>query len=400
MALKLHNLFASPMGRISVFAMILIVGAVILYLLVIYREPVKEAPSRILEKAEEYIYENKLNEFDKEKNISPVPPQQTAKPSAPKIPEEPKSIPSAPVSPQQTTAKGAINVPSPRRGGSRSVVSRRVVQEVVLPVCLYQKTTTNSSTTVSDEIDIAPYGRLLRCELAKTISTSSLETPLIALVTESLYWDGVEIIPAGVEVHGKVSGNPSRDRIGTATSWTVVYPFRDHRSAYQLQLTGIALDCNRSEHMYGKSDGTAGIRGIVRTNADAAKTAGYIASFISGLGSGLVTQNNTYTGGSTLQTSGGTWKDALGRALENSCEKIATDLLAEAAKEVTYVEAQAGTEFYIYVTEIIDPAKAARGKMPAKGILTDSGRNDDPVIENNSQSTDSKIFARKVKPPK
>ena len=393
---SLHRVFSSPVGKMTVFFVILIGGIGLLVLVQIYREPVREAPKNALHKAEEFIYEAKISEYDDRKSPEIHIPAPTEKKTVKEQPKEKRT-------PVKTDTEKVIVTPSLGRGQRNPPTGRRVVREAVLPLCLYQKTTVKESTTVSDEVDIAPYGRLLRCELAKSISTNSLETPLIALVTEPLYWDGVEIIPAGVEVHGKVSGNPSRDRIGTSNSWIVVYPFRDHRSAYQLQLTGIALDCNRSEHMFGKSDGTAGIRGIVRSNADSAKMAGYIASFISGLGSGLVTQNNTYTGGSTLQTSGGTWKDAIGKALENSAEKIATDLLSAAAKEVTYVEAEAGTEFYIYVTEIIDPAKAARGKMPANGLLTKLQGNpdSDSSFDSNTQSSgESRVFARKVKAPK
>lgn len=137
-----------------------------------------------------------------------------------------------------------------------------------------------------------------------------------------------------------------------------------------MQLTGIALDCNRTDTSWGKSDGTAGIRGIVISNADAARAAGYIASFISGLGQGMVKETTEYVGNSTRETTGGTWKDILGKAFSNSAEKIATDMLQQAAKEVSYVEAEAGTEFYIYVQQVVDPTQAARGKMSAGNKLT------------------------------
>ena len=45
---------------------------------------------------------------------------------------------------------------------------------------------------------------------------------------------------------------------------------------------------------------------------------------------------------------------------------MAKNYLDAASKEVAYIEAEAGTEFYIYVQQIIDPAKAARGKMTAE----------------------------------
>ena len=105
--------------------------------------------------------------------------------------------------------------------------------------------------------------------------------------------------------------------------------------------------------------------------------AAVFAKFISGVGSGMVSQRNDYIGGSTISTTGGDWKDSIGTGLKEAFQQVAKNYLDQAAKEVAYIEAEAGTEFYIYVQQIIDPAKAARGKMTAQNnyLTRPSGTN-------------------------
>ena len=374
--MKLHHIVNSP--AMKVFAYILLLAVTVAGLLAVreYKQPVREAGSRTVRKAQDYVYSREIKMFGEknreslpEPSVKPESPP-SAKPEKEQEPDwmkpQPQTQPASRPKPQPTPGRpqrpAARPVqPRPQRAAPRSVTA----SEVILPLCLYEKSSISDTTTVPDDVDIAPYGRLLRCELANTISTASNQTPIIGLVTEALWWDGVEIIPAGVEVHGTVSGMTG-GRIGTGSSWKVVYPFRDDRSAYQLDLTGIALDCNRTENNWGKSDGSYGIRGRLISNADQAQLAAVFAKFISGIGEGMVSQRNDYTGGSTISTTGGTWKDAIGSGMKEAFQQVAKNYLDAASKEVAYIEAEAGTEFYIYVQQIIDPAKAARGKMTAE----------------------------------
>src|SRR5581483_8847357 len=48
--------------------------------------------------------------------------------------------------------------------------------------------------------DFAPFGRLIPCELVITVDSSSIQTPIIGLVTEDIFHHGQLIIPAGTEV--------------------------------------------------------------------------------------------------------------------------------------------------------------------------------------------------------
>ena len=359
----------------KVIAYILLLAITIVGLLAVreYKQPVREAGNRTVRKAQDYVYSRDIKMFGDRNRESLPEAQPETKPEKPSDDPDwvkPKAVPrqNIPVKKPQRSVRRPMQQRQPQR-----VVRKEA--EVALPLCLYAKTTDSGTTTVADDVDIAPYGRLLRCELANTISTASNQTPIIALVTEALWWDGVEIIPAGVEVHGTVSGMTG-GRIGTGSSWKVVYPFRDERSAFQLDITGIALDCNRTESNWGKSDGSFGIRGRLISNADQAKMAAVFAKFISGVGTGMVSQNYNYTGGSTISTTGGSWKDSIGSGLKDAFQQVAKNYLDAAAKEVAYIEAEAGTEFYIYVQQIIDPSKAARGKMTAQNNrLTSQNRN-------------------------
>ena len=374
--MKLHSIITSPAMKVIAYILLLAVTIVGLLAVRECKQPVREAGSRTVRKARDYVYSRDIKMFG-DRNRESLP---EAKPEV--KPEKPSDDPDWVKQPKVSVPRQNIPAKRPQRPVRRppqqrqpARVIRRDTPEVVLPLCLYAKTSDSGTTTVADDVDIAPYGRLLRCELANTISTASNQTPIIALVTEALWWDGVEIIPAGVEIHGTVSGMTG-GRIGTGSSWKVIYPFRDERSAFQLDITGIALDCNRTESNWGKSDGSFGIRGRLISNADQAKMAAVFAKFISGVGTGMVSQRNDYTGGSTISTTGGSWKDSIGSGLKDAFQQVAKNYLDAAAKEVAYIEAEAGTEFYIYVKQIIDPSKAARGKMTAQNnLLTSQSRN-------------------------
>ncbi len=364
MKLSLHKYITSPAAKVVLFALLIALVLCGLYMIHMHKEPVRDQVAATIKKSDEYVFRKNVKEFEiPAKKPAPAKPEAEPAPE-PYVPEEVQK-------PETPSKPGTVVVPDRNRKSSGRAITRgiRPIQETVLPICLYSAAQ-SGTTTVADGIDIAPFGRKIRCELANTISTGSLQTPIIALVTEPLWWDGVEIIPAGVEVHGKVSGGPARDRIGAASTWTVVYPFRDGRSAYQMQLTGTVLACSNIDGVWGDEDGSAGIIGIVKGNSDNAKLAGFAAKFISGLGSGMVSQD--YNTWGTVSTTGGTWKDSLGKGLESAFSEYAKDILAQAAKELTYVEAQAGTEFYIYVEQIIDPSQAKRGKMTAGNTLTDA----------------------------
>ena len=231
----------------------------------------------------------------------------------------------------------------------------------VPPIGLY--TAKLSSIPPNPKAQSAPYGQLLRCELVQTCITSNLQTPIIGMVTEPLWWNGNEIIPAGVIVHGVAASSPMRDRVGAGTKWVLVWPHRNEWNGKRLILDAIALACDRTENAWSKIDGSAGIKGDVISNDDQQRMYAYMASFISGLGEGMVSENEDVTGSTTTKTTGGTFTDALGKAFQKSASDISDQLFKDLSKSMFYVEARAGTEFYLYVRQDIRISEATKGQL-------------------------------------
>ncbi len=71
--------------------------------------------------------------------------------------------------------------------------------------------------------DFAPFGRLVPCELVITVDSSSIQTPIIGLVTEDIFHHGQLIIPAGTEVHGTAQVDRARERIASHGRWNLVW---------------------------------------------------------------------------------------------------------------------------------------------------------------------------------
>ncbi len=267
----------------------------------------------------------------------------------------------------ENTEKSKTNVPRQKPDNKRQNNRPRViyinspVKPYTPPIGLY--TAKPSSIPPNPNSQSAPYGQLLRCELTQTCMTSNLQTPIIAMVTEPLWWNGREIIPAGVIVHGVAASSPMRDRVGTGTKWVLVWPHRNEWNGKKLVLNAIALACDRTENAWSKIDGSAGIKGDVISNEDQKRMYASMASFISGLGEGMVSENKDITGSTTTKTTGGTFSDALGKAFQQSASDISDQLFKELSQNMFYVEARAGTEFYLYITQDIRISEAKKGQL-------------------------------------
>jgi hypothetical protein len=77
----------------------------------------------------------------------------------------------------------------------------------------------------------------------------------------------------------------------------------------------------------------------------------------------MVSENEDTTGSTTTKTTGGTFADALGKAFQKSASDISDQLFKELSKSMFYVEARAGTEFYLYITQDIYISKAKKNKI-------------------------------------
>ena len=199
----------------------------------------------------------------------------------------------------------------------------------------------------------APYGRLIPCETVITVDSSSIQTPIIGLITEDLYHAGRLVIPAGTEVHGSAQVDRSRERIASGNAWTLVW-----QTGEELRLRALALDRefeNTTNQVgWGITDGSAGLRGRLIKSDDLAEVKLFAATFLSGVAKALTERQATPFG------------PIDSRSLNNAPLKGAEDILSVYAQRIQqsierdgfYIRVPSGKQFYLYVLQTIDRADA------------------------------------------
>ena len=209
----------------------------------------------------------------------------------------------------------------------------------------------------------APYGRLIACKMVNTVESGDTDTPLIAVVIEDLWWINAKgekklIIPAGTEVYGTVNGaKPMRNRLTTGNNFILVWQATSNMVGFELQLKGVALE--KSTHPENRmlaaiTDMSAGIPGQVMSNENLSKFLVYTLAFGQGLAQGYQTNEVYADSGVTITTQDGTTKNAMARGAETLAQVMLQDVSQMIAKESYYIRVPSGTEFYIFVQQVIN----------------------------------------------
>ncbi len=356
--------YKSSIGKIVIFTVVFIAVFIGLAYVFSKKDKMKVGMNQFVNEPLETVYSAPMSDISSNKE-------------QPKEIEDSKETEKKDLKPENTE-KQTGNIPKQKPDNNRPNKRTRIIyrnsflKPYTPPIGLY--TAKPSSIPPNPDSQSAPYGQLLRCELTQTCMTSNLQTPIIAMVTEPLWWNGREIIPAGVIVHGIAASSPMRDRVGTGKKWVLVWPHRNEWNGKKLVLNAIALACDRTENAWSKIDGSAGIKGDVISNEDQKRMYAYMASFISGLGEGMVSENEDISGSTTTKTTGGAFSDALGKAFQQSASDISDQLFKELSQNMFYVEARAGTEFYLYITQDIRISEAKKGQLISQNKKRSSKR--------------------------
>ncbi len=257
------------------------------------------------------------------------------------------------------------------------------------PLSLYAEASTSQrDEPLSDTY--APYGRLVRCELIVTVDSSSINTPIIGLVTDDVWHAGRLVIPAGAEVHGSARVDRVRERIASSGSWTLVW-----QSGEELTLSGVALDREKAgeEEGWAITDGSAGLRGQLLKSDDLAEIKLFAATFLSGAADALTTKQPTLLGNQIAPT------------LQNAPFAGAQQVLAAYAQQIQntiqrdgfYVRVPAGKQFYLYVTQTIDKEKAVIGS--SRFGSKDAKENEDRDTESTDAELRRHLIQRAINTP-
>jgi hypothetical protein len=257
-----------------------------------------------------------------------------------------------------TTNVGAGGTGTDGTGAAKLALAAQASRQVALPppICLFADSTAGSPRPKRLSSIYAPFGRLIPCETITTVDSSTLETPIIGLITENVYFGGRLVIPAGTEVHGTAQTDHQRERIGSGTSWTLVW-----QTGEELQLKAIALDreFDNSTNMSGWSltDGSAGLRGEIIKTDNLAEIKLFAATFLSGAASALTAQQETVFG----PINSPTLNNAPFAGAQSVLQTYAQHIYDSIQKDGFYVRVPSGKQFYLYVLQTIDRADASFG---------------------------------------
>ncbi len=210
----------------------------------------------------------------------------------------------------------------------------------------------------------APRGLLIKAALVITVDSSSLDTPVLALITEDVYWNHRLIVPAGTQVMAKASKGRERDRVAISGSYTFIWA--DGRE-YNLSCT--ALDHVReSDGSYGITDGSAGIRGQIVKNDQYAELKIMVAEALQGIMNNNQNQFQSIYG---LVPENTNRNAALGGGSQ-AASAYSQLLTKKLDQDLDFVRVAAGTQFYIFTNAVFEPEMASVAGLKQGGKETTS----------------------------
>ena len=204
-----------------------------------------------------------------------------------------------------------------------------------------------------------PHGRMIKCVLVNTVDSSRIATPIIGMVLEDVYQNGICVIPAGTEVHGTAQIDRSRERIASEKEWIVVW-----QDGKEMPVKGIALSNTQhgTEEKWGITDGSAGLEGEILKSDKLAQLKEILATTIAAAGSGLVPVTTTTSPfGNTQVATTGNAQAVLGSSIQAAGKVYAEQIMQSIQRDGWFVRCAAGSKFYLYTLETVDLANARIG---------------------------------------
>jgi len=224
------------------------------------------------------------------------------------------------------------------------------------PISLFADSTAGGPPVKKLGPVFAPFGRLIPCETVVTVDSSSIQTPIIGLVTENVYFGGKLVVPAGTEIHGTAQTDHQRERIASGNNWTFVW-----QNGLEMPVKAIALDRefdNRTNQSgWAITDGSAGLRGEIIKSDNLADIKLFAATFLSGAASALTEKQQTVFG----PVNSPTLNNAPFAGAQAVLQTYAQQILDSIQKDGFYVRVPSGKQFYLYVLQTLDDADASPG---------------------------------------
>jgi len=224
------------------------------------------------------------------------------------------------------------------------------------PISLFGDSSAGMAPVKKLSAVFAPFGRLIPCETVITVDSASIQTPIIGLVTENIYYGGKLVIPAGTEIHGTTQTDHQRERIASGNTWTFIW-----QNGMEMQIKAIALDREFDDETnqsgWAITDGSAGLRGEIIKSDNLADIKLFAATFLSGAASALTEKQQTVFG----PVNSPTLNNAPFAGAQAVLQTYAQQIFDSIQKDGFYVRVPSGKQFYLYVLQTIDAADASLG---------------------------------------
>lgn len=245
-----------------------------------------------------------------------------------------------------------------------STTKKKAEKPPPFPKLVHVTNTTPEPFVASEPKLFAPRGILIKAALVITVDSSSLQTPVLGLVTEDVYWNQKLILSAGTQVHAQASNGRTRDRIEIKGTFNFIW--EDGR---EYSISGIALDHQRlSDDTYAITDGSAGIRGQIVKNDQYLEVKIMIAEALQGIMNNNQSQFQTIYGLAPQNTQRNA---ALGGASQ-AASAASGILTKQLDKDLDFVRVAAGTQFYIYTLDVFEPQMASIAGLRQKSAPVSS----------------------------
>ena len=331
------NFFKTPSGRLVVFALLFASALIIFSVLRQHHaDPEDSIPVAALS----------TNATDKPQVVqSVVRAMQPFHPPDPKV-ENPLPSFTTPRSAWDATNEAPRSLPSVP--GTQS--------PTLTPISLFTDDSAGVAPAKKLSPVFAPFGRLIPCETVVTIDSASIQTPIIGLITENIYFENKLVIPAGTEIHGTAQTDHQRERIASGNSWTLVW-----QNGLEMQLKAISLDREfengTNQTGWGITDGSAGLSGEIIKSDNLADIKLFAATFLSGAAASLTEKQQTIFG----PINSPTLNNAPFAGAQAVLQTYAQQIYDSIQKNGFYVRVPSGKQFYLYVLQTIDTADASLG---------------------------------------
>ena len=185
-----------------------------------------------------------------------------------------------------------------------------------------------------------------------TVDSSSLQTPVLAEITEDVWENKKLIIPAGTLAYGFAGKGHVRDRIDVSGTWDLI--FKDGR---EYQIRGLALDREKDANGdgFGLTDGSAGIKGQILESDEYGDLKIFLATAIGAVANNSLSTTNQGFGNSITNSVQNVPLQGAQAVLDRYARRIEESQQGDG----TYVRVSAGTEFYIFPLNVVEPQLAS-----------------------------------------